>query len=481
MRQASHYRLRDGFTGAARIGHALRDFRLAAELTQEELAERAGLSPRSISGLERGEGPFPRSSSVALLVRALGLEGADRAGFEALAVGLRPRRPASRTVSTGAHVHPVYTQARHNVPRALNSFVGRERDVEEVSQLVTTSPLVTLVGVGGVGKTRLACELACRQADVFADGVALVELGEVTDASVVPGAIAAALGIQASGARDMTAVLVDFLRHKHLLLVLDNCEHLLDACASLVRLLLRACPDLHVLATSRQSVGMTGEIVWLVHPLEVPPDEGQYSLESVSSSAAGRLFLERVRAVDASFACTESNAASIAQICTVLDGLPLALELAAARIRLLSVEQLADRLDRDAHMLRGPARGISPRHETIRAAVDWSHDLLDEEERMLFRRLSVFAGDWTLDMAETVCSGRGIARSRVLDLIAQLIDKSMLLATTQGVTVARYRLLGPIRQYAVERLDASGEAAEYRARYRSSDAQLRSRVAAMCA
>ena len=246
--------------------------------------------------------------------------------------------------------------------------------------------------------------------------------------------------------------------------MLDNCEHLVEACAGLVAQLLRACPHLQVLATSREPLAIDGETAWRVQPLELPDPRLRQSADQLARLAAVRLFIERARAVDHTFELTDDNSAAVVRVCSAVDGIPLGLELAAARTRLLTVDQLVDRLEHDAHILSGTNRDGSPRHRTIRATIDWSHDLLGEREQILLRRLSVFAGGWTLDMAEDVCSGAGINRSDVLDVLAQLVDKSMVLMTARDA-VARYRLLEPIRQYASERLEASGEASDYAARH----------------
>jgi predicted ATPase/DNA-binding XRE family transcriptional regulator len=448
--------------GPVQFGEVLRNHRRAAGLTQEELAERAGVSPRSISGLERGEGATPRRDTVAQLVHALGLDGADRAEFQAMVV--RRRSPGPRLLPSS----PVSTRAgddsRHNLPRSLNSFVGREQEMAELAPILETAPLVTVVGAGGVGKSRLGRELARQHAAAFADGAWLVELAELAEPSLVAGAVAAAVGMPAIQPRDTLAVLTEYLRHKHMLLVLDNCEHLVTACAELLSSLLRVCPNLHVLATSREPLVINGEIIWLLRPLQLPDPNVVQSASQITSAAAAQLFLERARAVNPSLDLTDDTAAAIARVCLAVDGIPLAIELAAARTRVVTVEQLSEILEHDVYILGGSGRGGAPRHRTIRATIDWSHDLLGEREQILLRRLAVFSGRWTLDMAEEVCSGSRIDRDDVLDVLAQLVDRSMVLVDARDV-VARYRLLEPIRQYALERLEAAGEAAQFQARY----------------
>jgi predicted ATPase/transcriptional regulator with XRE-family HTH domain len=454
--------------GAESFGGLLRDHRRAAGLTQEELAERAGVSPRSISELERGGSHIPRRDTVSLLARALGLSPADRETFEELVERRRRSRPnrvfAGRAVpaSDSPRLHAVDRRAR-SVPRLLTSIVGRERELQDLTSLLPGVPLLTLVGAGGVGKTRLAQELVRELDSGYADGSYLVELAGLTDPSLVPGAVAAVVGVRDVHARNMTNLLAEYLSQKQLLLVLDNCEHLTGACAELVALLLRTCPHLQVLVTSREPLGIAGEMTWRVLPLGLP-DGSQLAPRQITESPAVRLFLERARAVSNSLAVTSGNASAIARICIGVDGIPLALELAAARTRVLTVEELAERLDSDAGILRATNRVGLPQHRAMRATIDWSHDLLAEQEQTLLRRLSVFAGGCTLDLAEEVCSGDGIEPHDVLDLMGQLVDKSMIqVDACHGV--ARYRLLEPIRQYAVERLIAAGEDVTYGGRH----------------
>jgi predicted ATPase len=355
-------------------------------------------------------------------------------------------------------------EARHNLPRSLNSFVGREEEMRELSQILATAPLVTLIGAGGVGKTRLARELARQHAARYADGAWLIELAELAEPSLVEDMVAAAVGMPASRSRDGLQALTEYLRPKHMLLVLDNCEHLIGACADLLSTLLRVCPRLHILATSREPLAINGEIIWLLRPLRLPNPNVPLSASQMTGLAAVKLFIERARAVNPSLDLTDQNAAAIGRVCVAVDGIPLAIELAAARTRVVTVEQLSDILERDVYSLGGPSRGSAPRHRTIRATIDWSHDLLGEREQILLRRVAVFTGRWTLEQAEDVCSGEGVDRDDVLDVLAQLVDKSMVLVDARDV-VARYRLLEPIRQYALERLEAAGEAAEYHARH----------------
>jgi non-specific serine/threonine protein kinase len=444
---------------SAHFGDVLRDYRRAAGLTQEELAERAGVSPRSISEMERGGAHIPRRDTVALLAGALELAGPEREAFEAL---INQRR--RQVTSTSTHGDLSFEHPRHNLPRLLTSFVGREPELEQLAPLVASSPLLTLVGAGGVGKTRLAQELVRQQADGYVDGSWLVELAGLVDASLLQGAIAASVGLHDIQTRNVTGVLTEYLSQRHLLLVLDNCEHLVDAVASLVVHLLRACRGLHVLVTSREPLAIPGEVIRRVLPLDVPDLRTPLVPEQLIHSPAVRLFIERARAVNPSMALSARNAAAIARICVGVDGIPLALELAAARTRMLTVEQLAERLEHDAGVLAASNRGGLPQHRTMRATLDWSHAFLGAGEQMLLRRLSVFAGGWTLALAENVCSGEELERDSVLDVLAQLVDRSLVQVDAHDA-VARYRLLEPVRQYAAERLEAAGESATIRARH----------------
>jgi non-specific serine/threonine protein kinase len=318
--------------------------------------------------------------------------------------------------------------------------------------------LLTLTGTGGVGKTRLALQaVATATADTepnrasFPDGAWFVDLAPVTDEALVSMTIAQVLGIRKAPGRPVAGTLLDYMRNKRLLLVLDNCEHLIQACAGLAQQLLRICPDLHILTTSREVLGMTGEVAWRVPSLGVPERSRVDSLADVAGAEAVRLFVSRAQAVLPTFELNERNARSVAEVCGQLDGIPLALELAAARVRVLTVEEIAARLDDRFGLLTGGNRAALPRQRTLRATLDWSHDLLSESERVLFRRLAVFAGGWTLEAADSVCSWEGMKRESVLDLLSGLVDKSLVVAEARDAE-GRYRLLETIRQYAKERL-----------------------------
>jgi predicted ATPase/class 3 adenylate cyclase len=348
---------------------------------------------------------------------------------------------------------PLATQspARHNLPRALTSFIGRSRELALVKQAIGQERLVTLTGPGGVGKTRLALGAASESLDAFPDGIWLVELAPVFDPARVMPALAAVLGLREAPGLSLAGQVADYLRAKQALLILDNCEHLVAECAQLADQLLHACPGLKIMASSREGLGIAGETVFPVQSLSLPEAAG-VSLEALARSEAVQMFVARAAAVQPRFALTEQNAPAIVQICRRLDGIPLALELAAARCAVFTPEQIAARLDDRFRLLTGGSRTALPRHQTLRALVDFSYELLSEPERALLRRCAVFSGGWTLEAAEAV--------SPALDLLAwlpQLVNKSLVISDASGGE-ARYRMLETIRQFAQEKLVESGEA-----------------------
>ncbi|MGQ0550587.1 MAG: tetratricopeptide repeat protein [Armatimonadota bacterium] len=343
-----------------------------------------------------------------------------------------------------------------NLPLQLTSFIGRARELDEIQERITTSRQLTLTGTGGVGKTRLAIEVASRVLTHFPDGVWLVDFSPLSDPMRVPQAVASTLGVQEETGRPLSEVLGDYLLSKRALLVLDNCEHLTAACADLAEHLLRRCPDIRVLATSREILGTAGELTYSVPSLSVPDLQRHAALAEATDSEAVRLFVDRAGLGQPDFVLTAANTPAILQICGRLDGIPLAIELAAARVKTLSIEDIARRLDDRFRLLTGGIRTALPRHRTLRAAMDWSYDLLSDAERILVRRLSVFAGGFTLESAEAVCAGEGIDPDDVLDVFTRLVDKSLVTVDRSGQT--RYRQLEMIRQYARERLTAEGEA-----------------------
>jgi non-specific serine/threonine protein kinase len=344
----------------------------------------------------------------------------------------------------------------HNLPQVLTELIGREAEQGEVLALLAEARLVTLVGSGGVGKTRLALAVAAELVDQYPDGVWLVELASLAEPALVPAAVAQVLGVREEPGRSLTATQIDYLKEKHLLLVVDNCEQLIAACAALASALLRGCQRLHILTTSREALKVAGERHYRVPSLPVPDLAHLPAPERLADSAAVALFLARTREQRPEFALTAQNARAVAQVCSRLDGIPLAIELAAARVGSLSVEGIAARLDDRFHLLTGGTRDALPRQRTLRATLDWSYDLLGEAEQALLDRLSVFAGGWTLAAATVVCAGEGVEDWEVLDLLDRLVNKS-LVQTVEADGEARYGLLETVRQYAQARL---GEAQE---------------------
>jgi non-specific serine/threonine protein kinase len=348
----------------------------------------------------------------------------------------------------------------NNLPQQLTSFVGREREVSQLQQLIASLRLVTLTGMGGSGKTRLALEVASCLLDEYPDGVWLIDLSALTDPALVAQSVASTLGVREEPNTDPLAGLVKHLQPLQTLLVLDNCEHLLAACSSLADTLLRACGRLDILATSRQALGVAGELAWPMPALSVPEPRQQLTLDSLAKYEAVRLFVERARMKRQDFRVTEENVQAIAQLCYRLDGIPLAIELAAARMKLLSVQQIVERLDARFRLLVSSDQALPLRQQTLQALIDWSYDLLSDGERRLLRSLSVFAGGFSLEAVEALWEGSG-PDADVLDILSQLVDKSLVLMDEQDGR-ARYRMLETIRQYAAERLDHTGEAEEVR-------------------
>lgn len=385
-----------------------------------------------------------------------------------------------------AQVSPrVLARTSNNLPVPLSSFIGREREIAEVKRLLATSRLVTLTGPGGCGKTRLAIQVAGALVESVDDGVWFIDLAPLADPALVAQQVAAVLGVREQPDEPILDTLVDALRAKDLVLVLDNCEHVIDACARLADALLRACPNLSILSTSREALGMTGERAWTVPSLSLPDARKELPLfAELMRCEAVQLFVARAAAIEPSFQLNELNAAVVATICQQLDGIPLAIELAAARVKLLQPAEIAARLNDRFRLLTLGSRPATPRHQTLRAAIDWSYDVLSEPERMLLRRLAVFSGGCTLEAAESVCSRQFVSPSakraessnqealsfarfgsgettvlrheEILDLLSHLVDKSLVIVDKQGVET-RYHMLETIRQYAREKLLETGE------------------------
>jgi non-specific serine/threonine protein kinase len=439
------------------FGALLQRHRLRAGLSQEELAERAGLSRRGLTDLERGARRSPHPGTVRRLADALELAEPQR---EALLLA------AARSAVSHAGESPPIVPPRPNLPASVTSFVGRSDQIDEVRRLIHTRRALTLVGTGGVGKTRMAVHVASASLSEHAGGARLVELAPLAEPRLLMETVAAALGVPEQPGRPLAETLADALRPNDMLLLLDNCEHLVGACAELVSQLLQACPRLGILATSREPLGFAGEAVWRVPSLRLPEDSAHLSLEELLACEAVSLFVERAMAVQADFTLSEQNASAVAQLCRLLDGLPLAIELAAAWTSTLAPQQIVTRLDALLAVAVRQRTGVPPRHQSLRATIDWSYGRLTVQEQRLFSRLSVFAGGWTLAAAEAVCASDNdeIQPGDVLPLLARLVDKSLVQMELVH-DEARYRLLEVLRQYAQEQLEGSDEAELTRSRH----------------
>lgn len=442
-----------------RFGEQLRAYREAAGYSQEALAERAGISANAIGALERGERKRPYPDTLRRLADALGLGDAERADLAAAVRARTDGTPALSPVSNSPNV------SNDDVPDTLTPFIGREREAEVVRHLLAHPGvrLLTLTGTGGIGKTRLALHLARAVREEYPDGVVWVELAPLTDSTLVLPTIARSVGVEEALSGDVRATLRSWLHNKQLLLVLDNFEHLLDAATDMAELL-RACPDLALLATSRAPLSIHGEQEYAVPPLELPTTDRIQERVDMASVPSVQLFVWQVQQKDPSFELRKENAATVAAICRRLDGVPLALELAAARVKLLGTEELLARLDRVLPVLTGGARDLPARQRTMEGTIRWSYNLLKPPEQALFRRLSVFAGGWTLSAAEAVGTD-GVERvDELFDRLGTLIEQS-LVTVTYDEREMRYRLLEPVRHYALERLEESGEAEEARSQH----------------
>jgi len=347
----------------------------------------------------------------------------------------------------------------NNLPKQVTTFIGREKEMRDVQALLGKTRLLTLTGAGGSGKTRLSLQVATETLDAYPDGVWLIELAPLTDPTLVPQTVAQAFGIKEEPGQSVEQTLAERLKERHLLLLLDNIEHVLTACARLAAALQRTCPRVAILTTSREPLGIAGEQVYRVPPLSLPSTQTAQTVtpEKVIQYEAVRLFSDRALLVRADFAVTSGNASAVVQLCHRLDGIPLAIELAAARVRSLSVEDINNRLDGRFRLLIGGDRSALPRQQTLRALVDWSYDLLNPQERLILTRLAVFSGGWTLEAAEAVCGFVPIEDAEILDLLTSLVDKSLVLAEEESGAI-RYRLLHTIRQYALEKQEDSDEA-----------------------
>jgi predicted ATPase/transcriptional regulator with XRE-family HTH domain len=432
----------------------LQRYRRAAGLSQEELAERAGLSRRGISDLERGARRIPRVTTLRRLAEGLGLDHAAQAAF----------LDSADPHATAANIEPVSALALSPLPISSTSFLGRERQVSVVRKLLGRNRLLTLTGVGGVGKTRLAVEAAGACRAVYPDGVALVELASLTDPELVPSAIAQAIGVREMVGRPLLETLIATLRPSHVLLLLDNFEHLLTA-APLISELLGACARLTILATSREALRIREEQEFSVPPLELPPPGRDVPAAVLLQSASVQLFVQRAGQRVLDFQVTPTGVGVVADICRRLDGLPLAIELAAARARLLSPALLLERLEKRLSLLVGGARDLPQRQRTLRDTIAWSYELMVPGDQRLFRRLAVFVGGCTLSAAEVLCETDDDLGRPVLDGLASLVDKNLLDRANDTEDAPRFVMLGTIREYALECLTGSGEESRTRGRH----------------
>ena len=388
--------------------------------------------------------------------------------YQLLAPGLPFDFPPLKTLDT----------FQTNLPAQVTSFIGREKEILAIKALLTKNRLTTLTGSGGAGKTRLSLQVAADLLDSFPGGVWFVELAPLSGGGVVPQAVMSALGIRDEGNRPPLEILEDYLQARTSLLILDNCEHVIAAAASMAASLLQTCAGLRILASGRETLGIAGEVAYYVPSLSFPDPRKLTGIESLRESEAARLFVERARAALPTFTLTDENVRAVAQICSRLDGIPLALELAAARVKVLKVEQIAERLDDRFHLLTGGSRTALPRQQTLRALIDWSYDLLSEPERTLLMRLSVFSSGWTLEAAEAVCSVQYsvfssqsqsteycLLNTEILDLLMQLVNKSLVIMDTNEASEARYHLLETVRRYAYEKLTETGQGMSLRDRH----------------
>ncbi len=441
-------------TAPQSFGEWLRHRRRELDLTQDALARQVGCARVTIRKLEADE-MRPSKQLAELLAEQLGVPPDERETFVRFG---RSGMPAGFAATT----------PRHNLPINPSSFIGRERELAAVKQALHSSRLVTLTGSGGIGKTRLALQAAGELIDTYQDGVWWVELAALRDPALVVQAIAKVRDVREIPNQPLVETLAAALRAQQMLLVLDNCEHLISACAQLVDRLLSACQDLKMVATSREALDIVGETIWPVPSLSLPELHGALPAHALSKFESIHLFADRATSVQPGFELTDHNALAVVQICRRLSGIPLAIELAAARVKMMSVDEIARRLDDRFDLLTAGSRTALPRHQTLRATIDWSYDLLTEPEQMLFRRLSVFAGGFTFGAAEAVAVGGDVSKSQVIDLLGQLISKSLVTVEARSGdpgSETRYGMLETIREYARKRLEDAGEMGQIRDRH----------------
>jgi predicted ATPase/DNA-binding XRE family transcriptional regulator len=431
------------------FGTWLRQKRRALDLTQKAFADHIGCAEITVRRMEADE--YKPSKELALvLLEKLGIPTPEREQWIGFA----------RRLAEHPKIHSTFSPAREqitNLPLQLTIFIGREKQQAEITNLIAKNRLVTLVGTGGIGKSRLAIQTTSALLNDFPTGIWLVELASLSDPALVPQTVGAVFGIRQGSNPALIETIIHVLRASTTLLILDNCEHLLDACAQLADKLLKNCPNLKILTTSREALGILGENLYHVPPLTFPEIQRIESLEKLTDYESIRLFQERAQLVQMDFALTSANASAVAQICSRLDGIPLAIELAAVHIQVVSPEEIALQLNECFQILTGGSRTALPRYQTMQASIDWSWHLLHDSEQTVLRRLSVFAGGFTLKAAGQVCSGEGLEVHQAADKLSQLVTKSLVVVDQDSGRERRYRLLEMIRQYAHEKLTESGE------------------------
>jgi predicted ATPase/DNA-binding XRE family transcriptional regulator len=455
------------------FGDLLKYLRRRAQLTQRELAIAVGYSEAHVSRLEKNQRLPDLATLAALFIPALGLENEPELvkRLLELATGARGQSlPASgkftvtQTISEEKTETVETIEIPSNLPLQLTSFIGRETEIAEIKELLQKDSdirFLTLIGAGGCGKTRLAVQVTEQIVSYYPHGVWFIDLTPLNNADLIPRTIASLLGVPEIQTQETIRDLLAFLRTKKMLLLFDNCEHLLDGLSHLVEAIIRFCPQVQILVTTREILNIPGEKLFHVSPLPYP-DETVLEKKAIGEFASVRLFIQRAQNVQPSFTLTDENAAYIARICRRLDGIPLAIELAAARVNLLRVQQIDAQLNDRFHLLTSGSRTL-PRHQTLRAMIDWGHDLLSEVERSLFHRLSVFAGGWTLESANAVTEEA--SHTTTLDLLSRLVDKSFINAEREPESEARYSMLETLREYAVGQLEATHETERTRERH----------------
>jgi non-specific serine/threonine protein kinase len=455
---------------ANRFAARLADILHELGITHKELARQLGITHYAVDSWTRAADPtLPAGENLERLCALLEARKPGTGRELAGAAGHPWKPPDPGPPAAPPHHGNGAAPPPGNLPVALSSFVGRAGDIAAVVDLLGQHRLITLTGPGGIGKTRLALQVAERTVARFPQGVWLIELGALTDPALLPQVVAGVLGVREQAGMPLVDTVAEYLGRRETLLILDNCEHLVEACAALVTRLLSTAPGLRVLATSREPLRVGGEVAWRVPPLALP-DSAPLPPDALAAYEATRLFVERARLGQPRFALSAANAGPVVQICRRLDGVPLALELAAACLRVLAVDQIAAHLDDRFRLLTDGGRDTLPRHHTLRAAIEWSYDLLAAPEQALFTRLAVFAGGWTLDAAEAVGADAGGA-AEVLGLLKGLVDKS-LVVVEEGDRAARYRMLETIRAYGLEQLAARDDEAPTRARHAAYFLQL---------